>query len=73
MEKRITEYTIVTEGKTLFDESATVIRIEDETGGEFVTLVQNGERVETAFDESDWPIIRDTIDEMIGNCREYPI
>jgi len=74
-ETRVTQVTVVRKDKPLFDESATVVTIEPEVGGEYLYVQQCGNDQELgriAVDSTDWPGIRDAIDAMMQNCREYP-
>ena len=69
-EIRITGLTVAPKGKPIFDESATEIRIMDESGGEFVEVRQfRGGAGELRIDPEEWPTLREAIDRMIGECR----
>lgn len=70
-EIRITRLTVVPPGKTILDDAATHIEIDDEGGGEFISVRQNDCRmanvVRFCFDE--WPVLRDAIDFMVKEVR----
>ncbi len=61
---------VTAEGDAIFSETSTRVEIDDEAAGEFVTVVQsNRTEAGIAIDPSEWPTIRDAIDQMIDNCR----
>jgi hypothetical protein len=70
-EARFTRVTIAPVGDPIFSETATHISIEDDAGGEFVSVVQDAadgkQTIRIAADE--WPIIRVAIDSVIARCR----
>lgn len=70
---RITQLAVVEDGKPLFDDSATIITITDESGGEFVEVRQVRGRIDNAIgiDPAEWPAIRDAVEQLIGECRNY--
>ena len=55
-----------------FSEMATTVRIEDESGGEFVEVEQEGRtdigKIQITPEE--WPMLRKAIDMIIAECRE---
>lgn len=59
-------------GADVFSELATKITIEDEGGGEFLSV----EQVDVSaagrihIDKIEWVAIRDAIDKMLGECRD---
>lgn len=56
-------------GEPIFDEHATEIRIEDESGGPFVVLKQDRDSAENGkigFDNDEWPTLRAAIDEAVA-------
>lgn len=70
---RVTQMTVLQEGKPLFDETATTISIEDEAGGEFVEIKQfpEGEDEQTIrINPEEWTAIRKIVDELIKQCKE---
>ena len=64
---RSLEIGVMPKGEPTFSERTTRIRIEDEAGGEFVKIVQGDGRI--AIDPDEWPVLRDAIEHMIGQCR----
>ena len=71
-ETRITQITVAPAGQPIFAELATIIEIEDEAAGEFVIVKQPGrdDPGKISISQEDWPVLRDAIDRMIGECRE---
>ena len=70
-ETRVTSWTVAPKGEPTFSEMATVVSIDDEAAGEFVTVSQQG-RVDLgkiAIDVNEWPALRAAIDEAISECR----
>jgi len=70
-ESRATSWRVLPKGEPLFSELATVITIDDEAGGEFVTVEQMAmtESRKVAFNPEEWPAIRAAIDHAISECR----
>ncbi len=70
---RTTQLAVVEDGKPLFDDSATIISIDDESGGEFVRVRQCRVAGDSsiAIDTSEWQLIRDAVEQLIGECRNY--
>jgi hypothetical protein len=66
---RTTQLTITPENEPTFDERATSITITDEAGGEFVVVEQESGRISIAPEE--WPVLRDAIDRLIADCRDF--
>jgi hypothetical protein len=66
-ETRTTQTTIAPEGQPIFSEQATKIEIDDEAGGEFVTVSQDDVKISISPEE--WPVIRAAINKMIKRCR----
>ena len=70
---RITQITLVPEGEPIFSENAFVIEINDDAGGEFLSVKSHEEQCrdgEIRINPSEWPALRDAIDRMIKECRE---
>ena len=66
-EAKITEYTVKPVEEQTFSINATIIRIADEGGGEFITLSQEteeGERI-IAVEKEDWELIKGVVDAMM--------
>lgn len=71
-ETRILAVIVTPEGESIFCERATTIRIEDESGGEFVVIEQhpdNREAQQIAINPEEWPTIRAAIDDMVAKCK----
>lgn len=57
-------------GEAIYADSATIVSIEDEAGGEFVLISQDaGDYGKIAVNSEEWPVLRDAIDKMIAECR----
>ena len=66
----VTAVTVMPKGAAIFDETATVVRIDDLAGGPFVVLTQSASveaRINISPDE--WPVLRRAIDKMIAECK----
>ena len=72
MEARVLSVVVAPEGEAIFSESATVVRIEDEGGGEYVVVSQESVPGlgNIAINPEEWPALRDAIDRMVKECRE---
>ena len=70
-ETRTISVVLLPEGEPLFSEMATIVRIEDESGGEFVVIEQHGDtwNGKLAIEPSEWPVIREAINKMVESCR----
>jgi hypothetical protein len=55
----------------IFSELATTVSIADEAGGEFVRVRQEAmtENGVIHIDPGEWPVLRDAIERMLGECR----
>lgn len=71
-EVRETRLTVVTEGGSIIEETATTVEIDDEGAGEFVAVSQclPGAAGKTLIDPKEWPALRGAIDRMIKACRD---
>lgn len=75
--KRVTQIVVLPEGEPIFSAYATTIAIEDEAAGEYVAVRTNLDfgsgtsDQEIRIDPQEWPIIRDAIEDMMGEIREY--
>jgi hypothetical protein len=67
-ESRITKKVVAMKGKAIYDESATMIEIDDEAAGEYIAISQADATVKIDGDE--WPAIRAAIDEMVADLRD---
>lgn len=72
---RVLRVGIMPPGDPIFSERVTVVEINDDAGGEFVTITQDGGRSDfrksLAFDPGEWPVVRDAIDFMVAECRNH--
>jgi len=69
----VTQITILPKCHSIFGEMSTSITIEDEAAGCFLKVKQNDERTSSGgilIDESDWPILRDAIEQMFKVCDD---
>ena len=69
-----TAMTIKPKGEMIFSEMATTIEIEDEAGGCFVVVKQEGKIHEPglnqiAIDPQEWPTLKDAIERMLEVCH----
>lgn len=69
-EIRTTRLTVTKKGAPIF-ESATMIEIADEGGGEYLVISQHPDSGEQRIkiDLAEWPAICAAIDRMTGECR----
>ena len=71
---RVTQMTVVPRNEPSFSEMAFTVRIVDEAAGEFVQ-VQSLSGVPTpntiAVDKDEWPALRDAIEYMVSQCKDY--
>lgn len=58
-------------GEPTFSERATHIRIEDESGGEYVVIEQYPDSglQQVSINPEEWPAIRAAIDALAADCR----
>jgi hypothetical protein len=70
-ETRTTRLVVLRQGAELFDESATTVEIEDESGGEFLVVSQShmDKHSMLKISPEEWPRLRDAIDQLAGECR----
>ena len=71
-EVRITRITVLPKGDDLWSEQVTEISIEDEGGGEFLIVRQNGIpalKGEVRIDPEEWLNLSEVISEMILLCK----
>jgi hypothetical protein len=62
---------VLPEGEPIFSEMATVVGLDDEAAGPFVTLKQYNSREDQllAINAEEWPTIKAAIDQMIDVCK----
>jgi hypothetical protein len=70
-ECRATQYSIGREGEPIYSEGTIRIDIDDEAGGEFVTLKQESLYQDACIriDPDEWPLVRKAIDKLVKRCR----
>lgn len=73
---RITQITVLPVGDPIFSERATVVSLDDESGGEFITVKQQmdttAEKDQTvAFDLEEWEEVKGVIDQMFKDIKDY--
>lgn len=73
---RTTRLTVSQRGEPIFAETSTDVTIEDEAGGEFVTVQQkslttNDLDQKIAIEPAEWPALRSAIEQLLAACREY--
>ena len=70
-ETRTLSIIVLPEGEAIFSEQATTITIEDDAGGEFVTVEQPGlaDAGKIRIDPTEWTALKAAIDRMICECR----
>ena len=73
---RITQITVLPVGEPTFSEKATVISIDDESGGEYIVVRQQMDTTRemnqtVAFDPEEWEEVTDVVNQMFGEIRRY--
>lgn len=73
---RITQITALPVGEPIFSEGATVISIDDEAAGEFITIKQqmdySSQMDQTVtFDPEEWDEVKGVIDQMFKDIKDY--
>jgi hypothetical protein len=70
-ETRTVSVMVLPEGEAIFCEHGTTIEVCDESAGEFVVVSQHATPGygKVAFEQSNWPAVRDAIERMLGECR----
>jgi len=68
--------TVLPAGEPIFSEKATVITIEDMTGGEYIQVKQqmniSSDTSQTvAFDPEEWGEVKGVIDQMVKDIKDY--
>ncbi|NBW23774.1 MAG: hypothetical protein EBR82_89095 [Caulobacteraceae bacterium] len=72
LEVRVTSIVVAPKGAEIFEPGVTRIAIEDCAAGEYVTLKQLHYQVEQSSIEIEpdhWPVLRQAIEWMLGQCR----
>ena len=73
---RITQITVLPIGEPIFSEKATVVSLDDESGGEYITVKQQmdttAEMNQTvAFEPEEWEEVKGVIDQMFKDIKDY--
>ncbi len=73
-ETRVTRVHVMPKGQPLFSEMAATVEIVDDAGGEYVRVTQQaaerGDQTQMiTIEPTEWPVLRDTIERMISECR----
>ena len=73
---RITQITVLPVGEPIFSERATVISLDDESGGEYITVKQqmdySSQKDQTvAFEPEEWEEVKGVIDQMFKDIKDY--
>lgn len=68
--------TVLPVGEPTFSEKATVISIDDESGGEYIVVRQQMDTTRemnqtVAFDPEEWEEVTDVVNQMFGEIRRY--
>ena len=71
-QSRTTSITIIPIGEPLYSEQATEVKIMDESGGEYVEVIQSGRTDigNIAISPEEWPMLKKAIDQLIKLCGE---
>ena len=69
MKIRCTELTLTPDNAPIIDERVTIIKIEDEGGGEFISLKQHGQD-EVRIDDNEWEYINRAVEQMIQEIKD---
>ena len=73
---RITQITVLPVGEPIFSERATVVSLDDESGGEYITVKQQmdttAEMNQTViFEPEEWEEVKGVIDQMFKDIKDY--
>ena len=73
---RITQITVLPVGEPIFSDRATVVSLDDESGGEYITVKQQmdttAEMNQTvAFEPEEWEEVKGVIDQMFKDIKDY--
>ena len=69
----VTALTVLPQGKPIFAEGVTTVRLDDEAAGLFVVIEQHpddGPAQKISMDAEEWPHIRQAIESMVQTCHE---
>lgn len=70
MKTRITQLTVAPEDADLYDDRSTHVSIDDEGGGEFITISQPETTADIRIDLDEWPAIRAAVNKLTKECKE---
>ena len=65
-------YVVIPKGETIFCERATVIQVQDEAAGPFISMKQELETLasgEVTFDVEEWPLIIFCVETLMGTIK----
>jgi hypothetical protein len=65
-EVRPVRWVIAPRGEPQFHERATIVEVQDEAAGEFVTVTQDDQTIK--FDPEEWPFLREAIEAALKEC-----
>lgn len=74
---RITQITVLPVGEPIFSEKATIVSIDDEAGGEFITVKQQQMDFSSemdqmvTFDPEEWEEVKGVVDQMFNDIKDY--
>lgn len=73
MQQRITKIVILPANEPIFSDKATTVEIDDMSGGEFVSITQNGRDNKNgiSIDLDEWEHVKNGIDFMIKQIKEF--
>jgi len=71
-ETRIISMMLAPEGESVFCESGIIVGIDDDSGGEYLTISQEGYAGtnKIKIDKIEWPYLRALVNKMFKECRD---
>lgn len=68
---RVTRLLVVPQGEPMYSEMTTTVEIDDEVGGEFVIVSQEGREDigKITINPEEWPALRAAINRMVKACE----
>lgn len=68
---RVTRLLVVPQGEPMYSEMTTTVEIDDEVGGEFVVVSQEGREDigKITINPEEWPVLRAAINRMVKACQ----
>ena len=67
---RITQLVVSGLNAPLYDDSSTIVSVEDDGGGEYVTVEQPAEDGKIKINPEEWTALRSAIDQIVNLCRK---